>query len=76
MTIYLTVFVHWYLMVIASAAFQVLAVVWYLASFIPGGTRGLQLLLKTAYVIVGTVLKPFVFVCKKTVSSVLGQMFS
>ena len=76
MTIYLTVFIKRYIVIILAAAFQVCCVLWYLASFIPGGTRGLQILGKAAFLIIKTLLKPCIFVTKKTISSIMSHIFS
>ena len=76
LTIYLTIFIHKYIIVLSAAGIQVCSVIWNLASFIPGGTRGLYLLSKTGYIVIGTILKPFIFICKKTFKTILGHLFS
>ncbi len=69
-TLYITIFIHRYLYVLAAGGVQVFCMLYYLASFIPGGTRGLELLLKTAVMILrtalGPLLGPLYYVCKNS----------
>lgn len=75
-TIYITVFIHRYIFVILAACIQLASLFWYLASFVPGGTRGLTLLTRASYVILGTMLRPVLFVCKKTTKQIVTYMIS
>lgn len=75
-TLYVTIIIHKYLYILVAGIVQLLAIFYYISSFIPGGQKGLELLLKTAYVVVKTLCMPFVFVIQKTAKSLLQQAFS
>mmetsp|Transcript_2578 Transcript_2578/g.4691 ORF Transcript_2578/g.4691 Transcript_2578/m.4691 type:complete len:226 (+) Transcript_2578:36-713(+) len=75
-TIYLTVFVKRYVVVLTAAGVQIFFILLFLSSFIPGGTTGLKVLLKTIYVFVKTALKPLIFVCSKAINSFVSSLFS
>jgi len=75
-TLYVTLFVRRYMAVLAVGGLQLLAVFYYLASFIPGGTAGLQILLRTSLIVVQTLAAPFVFVIRKTVVAFCERLFS
>lgn len=76
LTLYVTIFIHKYILIIAMGGFQVFCTLFYLASFIPGGTRGLQVLLYTGYHVINTALTPCCFVVKRTVTSITRQIMS
>lgn len=75
-TMYLTVFVKRYVVVLTAAGVQIFFILYFLASFIPGGTTGLRVLLKTIYVFVKTALRPLTFVCSRAISSFVSSLFS
>jgi hypothetical protein len=75
-TIYLTVFVKRYVVVLTAAGVQIVFILYFLSSFIPGGTTGLRVLLKTIYVFVKTALHPVIFVCSKSIKSFTASLFS
>ena len=75
-TLYVSIFVHRYLQVLVAGGVQLTCLFFYLASFIPGGKKGLTILLRTTYVIVKTALYPLIFVAKKTIILCLSRIFS
>eukprot|EP01038_Epipyxis_sp_PR26KG_P015645 gene15645-21152_t len=75
-TLYVTLVVHKYLYVLFAGIFQVMCLLYYLASFIPGGSRGLTILLKTCYLVVSTAMKPCIFIVKRTTRSFIRTVFS
>jgi hypothetical protein len=75
-TLYVAIFVHRYVYVLAAGGIQVACLLYYLATFIPGGTKGLSILLKAAYLVVSTAMKPCIFVTKKTISACLSRYLS
>jgi hypothetical protein len=75
-TIYMTVFIHRYLFILAAAACQVLCIVWFLASFIPGGTKGLTVLLRACFAFLKTILTPLVFVCSASIKTFISRVLS
>lgn len=76
LTLYVTIFVHKYLVVLAAGCGQIFFMLYYLASFIPGGSKGLQILLRTAFMIIKTALAPCIFICKKTTSAFISRLVS
>jgi len=74
-TIYVTIFLKKYVLIILCGGAQLASILWYLASFIPGGTRGLQLITKAAYVMLKTLLKPCLFATKKIFISLTSSLF-
>jgi len=76
LSLYVTIFIHKYILIIAMGGFQVLCTLFYLVSFIPGGTRGLQILLHTGYSIISTALTPCFFVVKRSITSFTRQLMS
>ena len=76
LTLYTTIFIHRYVYVLAAGGMQTLALFYYAASFVPGGTTGLQLLLRAAWLVVGTLASPFIFIVRKTVVALFKQVFS
>jgi len=75
-TIYVTIFIHKYIYVLFMGSIQILCMFYYLSSFIPGGTTGLRIILKTSYVIVSTAMTPCIFVCKKTTIACIRRLMS
>ena len=75
-TIYATVAIHQYVIVIFAGAVQLFCMAYYLASFIPGGSKGLLLLLRMGYAVLSTALKPCLFVVKKSATSLLRTVMS
>lgn len=75
-TVYVTIVIHKYIYVLIMGSIQILCMLYYLSSFVPGGTRGLQIIIKTAYVIVSTAITPCIFVCKKTASACIRRLMS
>jgi hypothetical protein len=65
-TLYVTIFVHRFFLTIIVGAIQVLCVLYYLAAFIPGGRRGMELLFKAAYMLVKSTMGPCLFVARQT----------
>ena len=72
LTVYVAIFVHKYFYTIMVGALQVLSILYYLASFIPGGTKGLEILLKSGYAMVDTACLP----CKAFVRRQISTAFS
>jgi|MDTB01.2.fsa_nt_gb hypothetical protein len=72
LTLYVAVFVHKYVYTIMFGALQVLSILYYLASFIPGGTKGLEILLRSGYAMVDTACMP----CKAFVRRQISSAFS
>lgn len=60
-----------YLLVISASALQIMCLVWFLISFLPGGTTGLK------YVVAAMshLLKPVIQACAKCQTVILGQCF-
>ena len=77
-TLYSAIFVHSYryIVVCFAAGIELTAILFYIASFIPGGTRGLQVLLKMAYVLISTALQPCIFMVKRTFNSFVSSLVS
>lgn len=75
-TIFIVVFKRSYLWTIIALCMQTLSMLWFLASFIPGGAKGLQVILKAGYVLIKTALTPIIFVCRKTVETFINRLFS
>lgn len=75
-TLYTTIFIHSYILTIACGILQLLCIIWFLASFIPGGTTGVLTLFKTAFTVVSTFLKPLFYLVKKTAISTFNLVFS
>jgi hypothetical protein len=71
-TLYSTIVVHKYTVVVLAGGLEVLAILYYLSSFVPGGTSGLSLLLKSAYAVLYTTLTP----CRLYLKSSISQIFS
>jgi hypothetical protein len=76
LTIYVTVFVKRYIVTMAATGFQILCILWFIASFIPGGKQGLGILLRTSYIFLKTVSSPMIYVCIKTVKAGISSLMS
>lgn len=75
-TLYIAIFVHKYVYVLMAGVFQVICLLYYLATFIPGGTKGLTVLLKASYLVASTAMKPCIFAAKKTFSLIISRFIS
>ena len=75
-TLYSAVFIHKYFITIFAGGIQVGAVLFYLSTFIPGGTKGLTILLRTAWLFVKTALKPAIYVSKKFIKVCVRKIMS
>lgn len=75
-TLYVSIFIHKYVLVIFAAVLQVFAMLYYLSSFVPGGTNGLIVLLKTGSQIVYTMLLPVRICCRQGIRSAAKSLFS
>lgn len=60
-----------YALVIASSALQLLALVWYLITFLPGGSAGMKALTTVIY----KMLKPVVVVCARMQAACVAKCF-
>lgn len=58
-----------YALVLTSSGLQLVALVWYLISFLPGGTVGLQYLAA----MLGHVLKPVLVACARCQAACIGR---
>ena len=71
-TLYLTLNeggVHGYVAILAASGFQCLALLWYLAAFLPGGAQGMKMLLSA----IGTALRPVIVMVSKCFALVLRK---
>lgn len=75
-TFYSTIFVHRYIVTLAAGAVQTACLLFYLASFIPGGTKGLLVILRMLYTIVYTASKPFLFILQKIIQQIIRSLCS
>ncbi len=75
-TIYVSVFIHKYVYVVIFGSIQMYAMFYYLSSYIPGGTQGLNILLKSSYYMISTALTPCTYVCKQTILSYFRKLFT
>jgi hypothetical protein len=75
-TVYVTLFMHSYVMTMGTLGLQAVCTFWFLASFIPGGSKGLEVLARAGYSIVTTALRPIIYLCTKTISMALSRIFS
>jgi hypothetical protein len=75
-TLYISIFVHKYMYILVSGAIQVICLFYYLASFIPGGTRGLSVLLNTGYMFTKTAMAPCIFITKKATMACILKIMS
>jgi hypothetical protein len=75
-TLYVTVFYHRYFLTIFAGVVQIVCLIVYLMTFIPGGTTGLQLIWRAIYAIISTTLTPCLFVTKQTVMGLCRTIIS
>lgn len=74
MTLYFTFTTHGakgYVTVLISSGFQILALLWYLVTFLPGGAQGMKVL--TSAII--TMLRPLIVGCTKCLQTILSRAF-
>jgi len=71
-TLYVAIVVHKYVVVLGAAALQILSMLYYLSSFVPGGSSGLALLLRTAYQVIYTLLLPVRMCCKQALRKIMS----
>lgn len=75
-TLYVTIFVHRYLSIVFAGAVQMFCMLYYLASFIPGGTQGVMVLVRAAVAVVTTAARPCFYVTKSAVIALLSKLCS
>ena len=75
-TIYIVVFKRSYILTMIALAIQTLSMLWFIASFIPGGNKGLQVLLKMGYLLIKTALNPLIFICRKGIETFISRLMS
>jgi hypothetical protein len=75
-TLYVAIFVHKYMYVLVSGGIELACLFFYLASFIPGGTKGLTVLLNTGFMFAKTAMAPCIFVTKKAAMACLSRVMS
>ena len=75
-TIYVTIFHQSYLNTIASLVFLSVSMIFFMASFIPGGTKGLQVLARAGIVVVRAAVIPMWFVVRKCCESFINRVMS
>jgi len=61
-----------YALVLSASAVQLVALLWYLISFLPGGAMGLQLVFKAMW----TILQPVMTACLKCQAKCMATCFS
>lgn len=61
-----------YTLVLASSGTQLVALLWYLVSFLPGGAMGLQYL----FAMLGHILKPVIVACARFQAACIARCFS
>jgi len=61
-----------YALVLASSAAQLVALLWYLISFLPGGAMGMQYL----FAMLGHILKPIIVSCARLQAACIGRCIS
>ena len=72
LTLYTVTVTRKYVVVVCVGGLQVLAIVYYLSSFIPGGSTGLSVLLRSSYAVLYACLTP----CRLYAKSFVTQVFS
>ena len=75
-TLYCALFIHKYLYIVFSGCIQGLCLLYYLAIFIPGGSKGLNVLLWTGYQLLSTAMQPCLFVTRRFIRSFVRQFLS
>ena len=76
LTLYVTISIHRYLYILIAGVIQLCSMFYYVSSFVPGGQKGLELLLRTSFIVVKTVSMPFIFVVRKSATALIKQIFS
>jgi hypothetical protein len=71
-TLYVAIFIHEYIYTIVAGAMQVVCILYYLSSFIPGGQKGLMVLLRTGWAVVSAACYP----CVLAFRTLFGSIFS
>lgn len=64
--------VQGYVLVLSASGMQLLALMWYLISFLPGGSAGLGIVLRA----MAQILKPVIVMCAKVQAMVIGKCLS
>lgn len=68
--------VNGYVMVLAASGVQLLALLWYLVTFLPGGAQGMKYLMSTIL----TMIRPLIVGCTKCMGAcfvkILGRLTS
>lgn len=72
-TLYVTIFVHKYLSIIFAGALQILCMLYYLASFIPGGTQGVIVLIRTTSAVAVTLARPIIYAGRHALIALLSR---
>ena len=75
-TTYVTIFVHKYLAVLFMGGVQGLCMVYYLASFVPGGAQGVLVVGKMGWAVLKTAATPCLFVVRKSVEGCVRTVTS
>lgn len=75
-TTYVTIFIHKYLAVLFMGGVQALCMVYYLASFVPGGSKGVLVLGKMGFAVLKTAATPCLFVVRKAVGGCIRTLTS
>jgi hypothetical protein len=75
-TIFIVVFHRSYLLTIFALCVQTLSMLWFLASFVPGGSKGLQVILRMGYLLIKTAMTPMIFVCRKATLTFIARLIS
>ena len=72
-TLYVTIFVHKYLSIIFAGALQILCMLYYFASFIPGGTQGVIVLIRTTSAVAVTLARPIIYAGRHALIALLSR---
>jgi len=75
-TLYVTIFVHKYMLVLACGIAQVFCILFYLSTFIPGGQKGLLVLLRAGYSVLHTALTPVRMCLRASLASFFRTIWS
>lgn len=75
-TIYVTVVIHRYIYVMLAGAMQLLVLLYNLSLYIPGGQKGLLLILRMGSVILSTAMKPCLIVVSRSLAYFTRSIFS
>lgn len=71
-TVYVTIFIHKYVYILVCAGIQLLALLYYLSCFIPGGTTGLQIILRMSFTIISTLAQPLIAILTQCIRSLFS----